>query len=360
MTAVLLVAAVTAFAVLLPGLARPTLPFGVRITHDRVADPAVIHQKAIYLRLLLVAALLAAAGVVLIGGGLVWPSVLAAADFAIYLRAHHAVRRAKRKWGPGKREGVTVDTSFRTDPVRLPWPHLVPAAVVVAATVVAGLVRYGSLPADLVRFTGFGVDPDGTEPVTLARAFEPVLIQLGVVVLVPVVALVVLRARPDLDAARPRGSARRYRVYLRGVATMTFWLAGALTLGLAVSASQVWHLLPANTGWRVATYVPLAAMVVVLVVWDRRVGSAGHRLPPEPGEEDEESPVVQRDDDVHWYLGGLVYVNRQDPAAFVHARIGHSWTMNLANPVTWLVLAAVLLLLAAALTGVVPERESLF
>ena len=362
MTTLLLVAAVTVLAALLPGLARPTLPFGVRITHDRVADPAVTHQKAVYLRLLLVAALLAAAGAILAGGGLVWPSVLVVVDFALYLRAHHALRVAKRngRWGRGEREGVTVDTSFRTDPVRLPWVHLVPAAVVLAATAATGLARYGDLPADLVRFTGFGVDPEGTEAVTLARAFEPVLIQLGVVVLVPLVAIAVLRARPDLDAARPRGSARRYRVYLRGVATMTFWLAAALTLGLAVSALQVWHLLPAVTGWRIATYVPLAAMVVVLVVWDRRVGSAGHRLPAEPGEENEESPVVQRDDDDHWYLGGLVYVNRQDPAAFVHARIGHSWTMNLANPVTWLVLAVVLLLLAAALTGAVPERESLF
>lgn len=360
MTALLLVAAVTAFAALVPGLARPTLPFGVRITHDRVADPAVTHQKAMYLRLLVVAGLLAAAGVLLVGGDLVWPPVLAAADFVLYLRANHILRAAKRKgaWGQGKREGITVDTSFRTDPVRLPWAHFVPAVVVTAATAVTGLVRYGDLPAELVWFTGFGVDPGRAEPVTWARAFEPVLIQLGVVVLVPLVAAAVLRARPDLDAARPRGSARRYRVYLRGVAAMTFWLAAALTAGLAVSALQVWHLAPA--GWRFATYVPLALMVVVLVVWDRRVGSAGHRLPPEPGEEDEESPVVQRDDDEHWYLGGLVYVNRQDPAAFVHARIGHSWTMNLANPVTWLVLAAVLLLLAAALTGIVPERESLF
>lgn len=364
MTGLLLIAVVTVFAASLPALARPTLPFGVRITHDRVADPAVVRQRAMYLRLVLLAALLTAAGVVLFGGGVVWPSVLAAADFVLYLRAGRLVRAAKRdgRWGQGKREGVTVDTSFRTDPVRLPWVHLVPAAVLAAGTFVAGLVRYGDLPAELIRFTGFGVNPDGTEPVTWARAFEPVLLQLGILVVTPLVTLLVLRARPDLDAARPRGSARRYRVYLRGIAIMVCWLAAALALGLTVSALLLWEVLPANTFWRVATFVPLAAMVVVVVVWDRRVGSAGHRLPAEPGEEDEESPVVQRDDDDHWYLGGLVYVNRNDPAAFVHARIGHSWTMNLANPVTWLVLAALAMLLAAILTGLVdvPERESLF
>lgn len=359
MTALLLVAVVavvTVFAALLPGLARPTLPFGVRITHDRVTDSAVVHQKALYLRLLLAAAVLAAAGLVLIGGGFFWPSALAVVDFGIYLRANRALRRAKRegRWEQGKREGVTVDTSFRTDPVRLPWVHLLPAAGILVVTAGTGL--FLDLPDELLRFTGFGVDAGATEPTTWARAFEPVLIQLGIVALVPLVALGVLRARPDLDAARPRGSARRYRVYLRGVATMTFWLAAALTLGLAVSALQIWRVLPANTAWRVVTFAPLVVMVVVLVVWDRRVGSAGHRLPADPGEEREESPVVQRDDDDHWYLGGLVYANRQDSAAFVHARIGHTWTMNLANPVTWLVLAAVLMILAAGLTGLLPER----
>lgn len=355
---------VTCLALLLPALARPTLPFGVRVPADRVGDPAVVTRRRTFHRAVLAAGVLALACALLFGATPLWAAVLAVVDFGLYLHANHALRGAKRRgdWHHGLRQGVTVDTTFRTDPVRVPWRHLVPAAVILAATAVLGWLRDADLPDTLPRFTGFGVDPAATEPATWLNAFEPVLLQAGITVLVPLAALAVLRARPDLDAARPLGSARRYRVYLRGVATMTLVLAAALNLGLAITALQLWHVVPATTPWRVATYVPLAAMVVVLVVWERRVGSAGHRLPALDGEEDEESPVVQRDDDVNWFLGGLVYVNRRDPAVLVHARLGHSWTLNLGHPFAWLVLAALAALAAAALTGLVdlPRRENLF
>jgi uncharacterized membrane protein len=328
MTALLIIL-VTGLALLLPALARPTLPFGVRVTQDRVADPAVVHARAIYLRLVLASALLAGALGVLFGSGPLWASLLAVVDFGLYLYANRTIRAVKRRdnWVAGRRQGVTTDTTFRTDPVRLPWPHLLPAVVIAAVTAILGFLRYGDLPAAMPDLLGFGVDQDTLVPTTWPHAFEPVLLQAGTTLLVPLVALLVVRARPDLDAARPKGSARRYRVYLRGIALMTFVLAAAVNLALAITALQLWDVVPATAAWRIVSYLPLALMVVALVVWDRKVGSAGHRLPAEPGEDEEESPVIQRDDDDNWYLGGLVYVNRTDSAAFVHARIGHSWTI---------------------------------
>ncbi len=357
----LLIVALTCLVLMLPALARPTLPFGVRVTADRVADPVIVGQRRAFTRLVLGAGAAAVVVAVLVGAGPLWATLLAAVDFLLYLRANRTIRAAKRTggWRAGRRQGVTVDTTFRTDPVRVPWRHLIPADLVLLATAVVGWLQYADLPATIMRFRGFGLDPGTREPTTWAAAFEPVLFQAGIVVLVPLVTLAVLRARPDLDAARPRGSARRYRVYLHGVATMTLLLGAALNLGLAVTALQLWEVVPATLPWRIAAYLPLAVMVVLLVRWDRRVGSAGHRLPALPDEEDEDSGVVQRDDDAHWYLAGLMYVNRRDPAAFVHARIGHSWTMNLGSPVAWVVLGGLALLAIAALTGLVdlPERD---
>jgi uncharacterized membrane protein len=336
----------------------------VRITQDRVTDPTVVSTRAGYLRFVLAAAVLAGVLTVLFGAGPLWASLLAVVDFGLYLYANRRIRTVKRRdnWIAGRRQGVTTDTTFRTDPVRLPWLYLLPAAAVLGVTAILGFVLYPGLPATVPEFHGFGVAEGAVVPTTWQHAFEPVLLQVGTTLLVPLVAFLVLRARPDLDAARPKGSARRYRVYLRGIALMTFVLAAAINLGLAFTALQLWDVIPATTPWRIATYAPLALMVVALVVWDRKVGSAGHRLPTEPGEEEEESPVVQRDDDENWFLGGLVYVNREDPAAFVHARIGHSWTMNLGNPTSWLVLATLALLAIATLTGLtnLPTRDSLF
>ena len=151
----------TCLAVLLPALARPTLPFGVRVTHDRVTDPAVTGQRRTYPRLVIAVGVVALAGAVLVGAAPVWAAVAVAGDFGVYLYANHRIRAAKRKggWGRGLREGVTVDTSFRTDPVRLPWRHLTPAAALFAATAVAGLVRYPGLPRQRGLFSGCGVRP---------------------------------------------------------------------------------------------------------------------------------------------------------------------------------------------------------
>jgi len=41
-------------------------------------------------------------------------------------------------------------------------------------------------------------------------------------------------------------------------------------------------------------------------------------------------PHVNRDDDRFW-KGGLIYINRDDPAIMVGNRFGVGWTPNLAN-----------------------------
>jgi uncharacterized membrane protein len=54
------------------------------------------------------------------------------------------------------------------------------------------------------------------------------------------------------------------------------------------------------------------------------------------------------------WKAGLLYVNRGDPALVVAARFGAGWTVNLANPAAWLVLATLIAApagLAAILTA---------
>ncbi|PZG03466.1 hypothetical protein, partial [Nonomuraea aridisoli] len=116
-----------------------------------------------------------------------------------------------------------------------------------------------------------------------------------------------------------------------------------------------------TTALAVATYLPLAAPVIGSVVWATRAGHGGHRLPALSGEEEEDSGVVQRDDDRHWFLAGTVYANRHDPALVLHARFGQSWTLNLGHPVTWAILAVLAGAMLLAALGVIelPERQSL-
>ncbi|MDF5755498.1 DUF5808 domain-containing protein [Spongiactinospora sp. TRM90649] len=365
------VAVIACVALITPALARPTLPFGVRVPYDRVADPAVVAQRRAYARLVLlaggVAAILSAvlAAAVTTGSGrlIAVEAVFGVSCALLYYRAHRTLRAAKRSggWHEGRRQGVTVDTTFRTDPVRLPWPWLLPAVAITLTTAALGWYRYDALPPALPALSGLGVEDGRTVPTTPLTAFEPVLLQAAITLLLPALTLVLLRARPDLDAARPRGSARKYRVYLRGMARMSLLGAACFAFCLLIAALRLWGLAPATTAWLVATYLPPAAPVIGALVWELRAGQGGHRLPSMRGEESEDSGLVQRDDDRHWFLAGAVYANRRDPAIAVPARFGTTWTLNLGHPVTWSILAVLAIVLLLWTAGVIdlPTRTTL-
>ncbi|QFY09552.1 hypothetical protein GBF35_25475 [Nonomuraea phyllanthi] len=372
----LLIALVTSLMLALPALARPTLPFGVRVGVQRVDDPAVISARRLYARLIVLVAVLGAGTsilVLLVTGSAMAIGVTATAvivvDLLLFSRAHQAVRTAKLSggWAAERRQGVTVDTTFRTDPVRVPWRWGLPALVVLLLTLGVGWARYAGLPATLPSFLGYGTASVQREPTTVLNAFQPVIYQLAITVIVLATVLAALRARPDLDAARPRGSARRYRVYLRGVAAMSLLSAACLNLGLFFAALRLWEIVTPAPVWQAAVYAPLAVLLGGWLMWEITVGQAGHRLPALPGEEAEDSGVGQRDDDRHWFLAGAVYANRRDPALLVHARLGSSsWTLNLGHPIAWLLLGALtvalLVFAGLALAGAVdlPEKHGIF
>ncbi|MHA6625830.1 DUF1648 domain-containing protein [Pseudonocardia sichuanensis] len=357
------VALVTVAFRALPALARPTLPFGVRVPPARVDDPAVRRERHRYGRwvdeagalgavVVVVLALLAAPAGVRAGA----VTALGAADLAFFLVASRAVGRAKRAedWYAGTRQGVTADTSLRTDPVRVPWAVLVPAVVVLLATAAVGVLRYPELPATLPALGGTGVLPDVRVPTTAGAAFAPVVQQAVLTVLMPALVAVSLRARPELDAADPAGSAARYRVYLRGLAVLLLGSTALGNLSLAVVAALLWGLAAPGPLATAALGVPLAVAGLAWVVFAVRVGEAGHRLPGGAAPSRlVQRRLVQRDDDRHWYLAGLVYGNRADPALLVHKRIGMGWTLNLGHPVAWAVLAGLVLLAVLATTGVI-------
>lgn len=54
------------------------------------------------------------------------------------------------------------------------------------------------------------------------------------------------------------------------------------------------------------------------------------------------------DDDSHWILG-VIYCNKDDPSIFVEKRFGMGYTINIGNKAGWLVVIAIIALLAGSL-----------
>ncbi|MFB9660273.1 hypothetical protein ACFQS3_10945 [Glycomyces mayteni] len=350
-------ASVTAAWRAVPALTRPEYAFGVAVPAG-AADPALGRIRKAYGRNV-VALGIGGAACMWALGFLTGPAAalgigataLVVADLAAYALASRAVRAAKADgdWYAGARQAVTADLSFRTDPVRARWRGLVPAVAVLAATAAVGLLRSGSLPATLPGLEGWALDGGPRVPAGFWNAANPVLAQAAVIAATVLVLVAVVRARPEIDAARPAATARRYRAYLTALADLMLFTAACANLTLTGIALRLWELAPASITTTAVVFAPLLAAAALAVRFELRVGTGGHRLPALPEEADEDTGLVQRDTDRHWHLGGLVYANRDDPAVLVHQRVGGSqWTVNLGHPVG---LTATAVLVAAAATA---------
>ncbi len=92
------------------------------------------------------------------------------------------------------------------------------------------------------------------------------------------------------------------------------------------------------------TLVTTVGMIVVVVVLAFRGGQGGWRLRGGAacgGAGGAGAPVGDRTPDERWW-GGLVYINRDDPALWVEKRFGIGWTLNFGNPWAWLVMGGIL------------------
>lgn len=330
--AVLLVPIDGAMFCAFPVVSRPTLQFGVRIPGDRAAMPVVRgERRAFYWRTAVVATCCTAAAVLLAERGAVWQVRViqlaeVVADLGCFGLARSKIAAAKSAggWFAGRRQVVMADTSWRTNPERFPVRWLAPAVAVIAATVLVTLLRYPQLRAGrLVPRSPLG-------------AFGPVAGQVYVTVMWTVLLLVIYRSRPEIDVADPAASARQYRRFLVAVARAILTMIALIDLTVLLSTLRRWQITSLPGG---IVILPVLTGLAVLAIVAGRAGQGGSRLGG-GGRRPAMAQVAPRDDDRFW-KGGLIYVNRDDPAVMVGSRFGVGWTFNFGNRLAWLVVAGI-------------------
>jgi uncharacterized membrane protein len=334
---------------LLPALVPRSVPFGVRIPGARAKEPVIARQRRRY-RYGTAAITLAVAWVVLATGnrpplgGLGVAAELAGA-FAMFQVARRRIMAVKHRehWFGGLRQVVVTDTSLRTDPEPYPWRWAAPSIALTAATVVIAILRYPHLPARLpVHFDAAG-QADRYAPTSPSSAFGPVAAQvLGTALLVGLAALV-LRSKVQLDAEEPQTAGTRHRRFVSSGARALLLLAACLSVAFLLTSLTAWGINLAGSVRALVAIMPLLGVVVVVAVLVR-VGQSGSRLrirASPGGGSARRTSVVNRDDDRYWRLG-LLYFNRDDPSLLVAHRFGLGWTLNLARPAAWAIIAATL------------------
>ena len=337
-------------ALVLPSVTSGTVPFGVRIPARYATNPVVAEQARLYRRRVLICggviAVVGVASLALTGQPLLLPLsvfVLVGLWYGCFFLAHQEIRAAKISggWFEGLHQGIAVDTELRTNPPRFPWLWLAPAALIVAGTAVIGILMYPSMPQTLVvHYAGNGT-ADRLEQKSVGAAFSLVFLQLGLTALLAGLAVAVMRSRPDLDPARPLGSARWARHYASLGAKALLGLVAMIDLGLMASSLLMW------TG-TVTRWAPLVIVIPVLASVAAAVAVLARNNRDRDGN-GEDTGLTHRDDDKFW-RAGLIYVNREDPALLVPRRFGIGWTLNFGDPRAAMLLAAVVALIVMVIT----------
>ncbi|MGW2085277.1 DUF5808 domain-containing protein [Streptomyces sp. NPDC001880] len=333
-----------------PLLNPSAVPFGVRVPPDKARAAVVEEQRSRYRGAMLVAAAVVTVPASALGAALGTPAaavagslLLCALAAALWVRAHRGIARAKAegRWYEQVRQGAVVDTSLRTDPVRFPWGRTVPALVVIAVSVVAGVVVYPGLPDRIaLPERSLGGTVYRTYPTGVWTAFGLVLGQVLLTATMAATVAGLLRTRADLDVARPVAAAARYRRYLTVTARSMMGITALVNLMLLGLSALMWSDTRSTAMTLAVTGAPLVGVLAVTVWIVLRVGPLGSRLREDAGEES--SGLVPRDDDRFWRGAGTVYVNADDPAVLVPKRVGIGWTVNFGNPRALVVVALVL------------------
>jgi len=322
---------------LLPVLSRPTLQFGVRVPRERAGAPVIRRERrAYYWRTAAIAACCTVAAVTVRGYASWVPRIILlpelAAGYGCFCIARRKIAAVKNadNWFAGLRQTVVTDTSWRTDPPRFPVRWLMPALIVIAATVTVGALRYPGLPAHIVTGSGHRVPKSAVSVLIVAGQLYFTLVYSGLM-------LIVHRSRPDIEAADPVASTLRYRRFLAAFTRALLTMAALADASLLLIALRDWQVYRLADAGRVLPVLPFVAGVLLLAAVAARTGQGGSRL---------NGNVrglalaagTDRDDDRFW-KGGLLYVNRDDPALVVGARFGFGWALNFGNPVAWLLIA---------------------
>ena len=340
-----------------PRLMPPTECFAVTVPPSAQQDPRIRGYKRTYALLIIGISAFCALGQALyllriMGDGSVSEEVTLKASFvisaatlvpivagfALMLAYRSRVRALKQAegWKALAQQATTIIGEEVPKPISLAWDLLF--VVPVLAMTVFALAMYDRFPDQIPMNSDFSGNTTTYVPKSLGSVLFPAIV-VGYMGLIFTLChwFTIISKRPT-DPAAPATSALAYGRFARTQSQLM--LAGGLLISAAIgcafylSALQIVSLGAAAT----ITMVTVTLFVAVMAIIALKMGQSGARLAAELRESD----TLARDDDSFWALGTF-YFNRDDPSIVVPKRFGVGWTVNCANPLAWLAVAAVVL-----------------
>ncbi|GAA3873685.1 DUF5808 domain-containing protein [Leifsonia kafniensis] len=334
---------------LMPSITRPTLPLGVSIPQERVGEPvigAAVRRYRVGIAIALavsVALTFIFAAVSPVSAVIVPIFVLLIFSFSSYWLARTSIQRAKAAghWYqdvPVRLSGTLTATSTHAS---TPIGWYVASTLLLTAVAAVGVSVYDSLPETLATHWNAAGVADGFATKSVWSVFGPLLIGLGMTAFLFVVAR--LTGRIPMRRVADYGAEQQLamqQLMQQLVGQITLVIA-ALFAALSLLAWYAPHNVGANLAVGIVGPVLLFAVIVVFLVRQRRIVRQGAAVVAAAGVSGAGTSAgslpstahrADTPDDDRFWKGGMIYLNRDDPALWVPKRFGVGWTVNLGHP----------------------------
>ncbi|MCL2151195.1 MAG: DUF1648 domain-containing protein [Coriobacteriia bacterium] len=352
------------FALIIPNLTRKSFLFGVKIPQEQRDKPEAkrLVQRYIKICIAFVSGMLVLESVqyllapeLSMVAMLYYPLLFIPLQLVAFVPNWRAARQLKESQGWQTSESAFAETESsysRGTLAALPKAWYAASLAVSVVCVAISLLAYPQLPDRIPTNLDFNMQPNAWVDKSLPSVLALPLMNVALTLVFLLVGVMFVKARLQIDPQHPELSFAQHRLYRRlighGFGYMSFAMATGLAL-LFYAMAFGWY---NNTFWLIVAL--LFSPVVVIVAVIIRAGQGGGKLMPAIATA--EAPAASarvpaaslpaRSDDQYW-LFGLFYFNRNDPAYILEDRFGANIGFNYARRPVQLGVAVSLVLLVA-------------
>ncbi len=261
----------------------------------------------------------------------------------LFLPYYFKTKKLKKEkgWTYKKRNVVVTDTTLRKPkkdekfkPIASKWFLLL--LIFPIAMALLTLFKYNSFPQVMeIPNSTFGA----FEPHTLKGKliiFQFPLSQLFMGIMMYVISIVINNSRADLNSGSIEATVIRKKRFKRLGSIMMMVTALQMMVMFSIIQGSIllsFDITIINYIFMVTLFVTAAVFIVAFI----KMGQGGRNI-----QSKDEKDELYKDDDDKWILGGFYY-NKNDPAWMVEKRRGIGWTVNFANPKSWLAIGGLIL-----------------
>ncbi len=256
-------------------------------------------------------------------------------SFTLYFYFHGKTLQLKKKmkWGENTKQIQIADLSTRAEDEMLPWYVFLVPILITVGVIGYTISQYNLLPDQIPTHWGINGEADAfTEKTPVSAISSPLML---LVMQVMFLAIIISTKKSGIKLSATATNASRLRqLTLRKYTSWLLFLTSILLTGM-FSFFQLRTIHPDIVDKTIVMAVPIIFLVITLgstVAFALKVGRSDKRSIDEAV-----VGITDYDDDKHW-VGGLFYVNKNDPSIFVEKRFGVGWTINFGNPIGYLII----------------------